>query len=192
MKQLIAIVFAIVSGSLFVACNQTASSNKADEVSEPNSIETSISSKGQSAVEDDVSQKNIFQIAKSSADHSTLAAAITAAELEDVLSNAGPLTVFAPNNEAFEKLPEGTVETLLKPENKPKLAHIIKYHAAPGNYKGNMIKRVMGIGQATGEKVEVEIKDGITYVNGAKILASIEASNGVIHVINQVLLPPEK
>lgn len=149
-------------------------------------------SKGQSLVYDEVSQKNILQVAIGSSDHTTLVAAVQAAGLEDVLANAGPLTVFAPNNAAFDKLPEGVVSDLLKPENKSKLANIITYHAAPGTYKGNMIKRVMGIGQATGDKVNVEIIDGETFVNGAKILGSVEASNGVVHVIDSVLLPPEK
>ncbi len=149
-------------------------------------------SKGQSLVNDEVSQQNILQIAIGSSDHSTLVTAVQAADLEDVLANAGPLTVFAPNNAAFEKLPEGVVADLLKPENKAKLAHIITYHAAPGKYTGNMIKGVMGIGQATGDKVNVEIVDGETLVNGAKILGTVEASNGVVHVIDSVLLPPEK
>jgi uncharacterized surface protein with fasciclin (FAS1) repeats len=153
---------------------------------------TSEYSKGQSLVSDDVSANNILQIAIGSPDHTTLVAAVQAAGLEDVLANAGPLTVFAPNNAAFDKLPEGVVSDLLKPENKKKLANIITYHAAPGTYKGNMIKSVMGIGQATGDKVNVEVIDGETFVNGAKILGTIEASNGVVHIIDSVLLPPEK
>lgn len=148
--------------------------------------------KGQSAVKDDVSDPNIIQVAMSSKDHTTLVAGVKAAGLEDVLANAGPLTVFAPTNAAFDKLPEGVLADLLKPENKDKLAAIIKYHAAPGNYDADHIKGVMGIGQATGEKVVVEIKDGVTYVNGAKVLASIKATNGYVHVIDAVLLPPAK
>jgi len=148
-------------------------------------------SKGQSLVSDDVSQKNILQIAISSPDHSTLVTAVKSAELEDVLANAGPLTVFAPTNAAFDKLPDGVVADLLKPENKNKLANIITYHATPGKYTGNMIKGVMGIGQATGDKVKVEVINGETFVNGGKILGTIDASNGVIHIIDSVLLPPE-
>lgn len=149
-----------------------------------------VQEKGQSSVQDEVSDPNIIQIAMSSKDHTTLVAGVKAAGLEDVLANAGPLTVFAPTNEAFDKLPEGVLADLLKPENKDKLAAIIKYHAAPGNYDADHIKGVMGIGQATGEKVVVEIKDGVTYVNGAKVLASIKATNGYVHVIDAVLLPP--
>ncbi|MDH3652048.1 MAG: fasciclin domain-containing protein [Saprospiraceae bacterium] len=109
---------------------------------------------GQSGVKDDVSEKNILNIAAASPDHTTLATAAVAAGLQDVLTNAGPLTVFAPTNEAFDKLPAGTVEDLLKPENKEKLANIITYHAAPGSYDADHIKGVMGIGQATGDKCQ--------------------------------------
>jgi uncharacterized surface protein with fasciclin (FAS1) repeats len=147
--------------------------------------------KGQSGVVDAESDPNILQIAIGSPDHTTLVAAVQAASLENVLTNAGPLTVFAPNNDAFNKLPAGTVDELLKPENKAKLANIITFHAAPGSYTGNNIKGVMGIGQATGDKVKVEVKDGVTYVNGAKVLGTVKASNGYVHVIDQVLLPPE-
>ncbi len=146
---------------------------------------------GQSGVKDDVSEKNILQVAAASADHSTLAKAVMAAGLQDVLTNAGPLTVFAPTNDAFAKLPAGTLEDLLKPENKATLANIITFHAAPGSYDANNIKGVMGIGQATGDKVEVTTEDGATLVNGAKVLGTVKASNGYVHVIDQVLLPPD-
>ncbi len=146
---------------------------------------------GQSGVVDEESEKNILQIALASPDHSTLVAGVKAAGLQDVLTNAGPLTVFAPTNAAFDKLPEGTLDNLLKPENKEKLAHIITFHAAPGSYTGNNIKGVMGIGQATGDKVKVEVRDGTTYVNDAKVVGTVKASNGYVHVIDAVLLPPE-
>lgn len=147
---------------------------------------------GQSGVVDEESTPNILNVAVGSKDHSTLVAAVLAASLQDVLTNAGPLTVFAPTNDAFAKLPEGTVETLLKPENKATLANIITFHAAPGSYGPNNIKGVMGIGQATGDKVKVEVVDGVTFVNGAQVLGSVKASNGYVHVIDQVLLPPEE
>lgn len=170
-----------------IACNNPSQSSNQDS----GGIDQS-KLKGQSGVVDEDSQPNILQIAINSKDHTTLVAAVQAAGLEDVLTNAGPLTVFAPTNEAFDKLPEGTVENLLKPENKETLANIITFHAAPGSYAANNIRGVMGIGQATGDKVKVEVKDGITYVNGAKVLGSVKASNGYVHVIDQVLLPPEK
>ncbi|MCK5782626.1 MAG: fasciclin domain-containing protein [Flavobacteriales bacterium] len=167
------------------ANDETKTESKKSETPKEVSLE-----QGQGSVDDGVSAKNIIQLARATDDLSTLVAGINAAGLNDVLANAGPLTVFAPTNAAFDKLPDGVLDDLLKPENKEKLAAIIKYHAAPGNYDGEHIKRVMGIGQATGEKVVVEIKDGVTYVNGAKVLASVKASNGYVHVIDAVLLPP--
>ena len=137
------------------------------------------------------SEKNILQVAATSDAHTTLAAACTAAELLDVLANAGPLTVFAPTNAAFEKLPAGTVEDLLKPENKETLATIIKFHAAPGTYEvGKGLKDGTQIYMATGHYLPVEVKDDGTYVNGSKILGSVSATNGVVHVIEDVFLPP--
>ncbi len=147
---------------------------------------------GQASVVDDKSKKNIIQIAAASADHTTLAAAVKAAGLADVLANPGPLTVFAPNNAAFEKLPAGTVEELLKPENKAKLARIITFHAAAGTYKAADLKNGETISMATGNNVSIEVKDGVTYVNGAQVLGTVEASNGMVHVIDGVLLPPDK
>ena len=147
--------------------------------------------KGQSTVQDDQSAKNILQIAISSKDHTTLTAAVQAADLEDVLVNAGPLTVFAPTNAAFDALPEGTVEDLLKPENKATLARIIKFHASPGKYMGDMFKDGMQLFQASGHYVKVEVDGDVIKVNGAKILGTVEASNGVVHVVDAVMLPPD-
>ncbi|MBT8402025.1 MAG: fasciclin domain-containing protein [Rhodothermia bacterium] len=143
---------------------------------------------GQAYVVDETSKPNILQIAAGSEDHTTLVAAVEAAELENVLVNAGPLTVFAPTNDAFDKLPAGTVDDLLKPENKSKLAKIVTSHAAPGTYKGDLLKDGMKLYQATGHYVDVEVKDGDTFVNGAKVLATVDASNGVVHVVDQVFL----
>ncbi len=154
--------------------------------------ETTFDTHGQAGVVDELSKKNILQVALSSPGHTTLVAAVQAAELENVLVNAGPLTVFAPTNAAFDALPEGTLETLLKPENKDKLAMIITSHAAPGTYKGDLLKSQKKIYQATGHYVDVEVKNGDVYVHGAKILATINATNGVVHVVDKVFLFPEK
>ena len=145
--------------------------------------------KGQSAVSDDESSKNVLQVALGSKDHTTLVAAVQAAGLEDVLVNAGPLTVFAPTNAAFDALPEGTVEDLLKPENKSKLSSIIKYHASPGNYQGNLLKDGMKLYQASGHYVDVKKDGDVWTVGGAKILGTVQASNGVVHVVDKVMLP---
>ena len=141
---------------------------------------------GQAGVVDPDSKPHILAIAISSPDHTTLVAGVQAAELENVLVNPGPLTVFAPNNAAFDKLPPGTLETLLKPENKDLLATIITNHASPGTFMGDGLKDGMQIYLATGHYVPVEVKDDGTYVNGSKILGTIDASNGVVHVIDDV------
>ncbi|MEZ4702574.1 MAG: fasciclin domain-containing protein [Rhodothermales bacterium] len=146
---------------------------------------------GQANVVDNVSEMNILKIARSSPDHTTLAAAIDAAGLQHVLVNPGPLTVFAPTNAAFDALPAGTVEELLKPENKSKLAKIVTSHASPGTYKDSNLNPNMKIYLATGQYVSVEKRGDDTYVNGARILATIDASNGVVHVVDKVFLFPE-
>jgi uncharacterized surface protein with fasciclin (FAS1) repeats len=187
MKTKLLTIAMLVLAVAMISCkqNNSATSEASSTSAEPSNAQ------GQSAVIDEMSENNILNIAVGSPDHSTLVAAVLAASLQDVLVNAGPLTVFAPTNEAFEKLPAGTVENLLKPENKATLANIITFHAAPGNYGPDNIKGVMGIGQATGDKVKVEVIDGVTTVNGAKVLGSVKATNGYVHVIDQVLLPPE-
>ena len=144
---------------------------------------------GQSAVQDNVSQKDVVKVAASSADHTTLVAAVKAASLVDVLSNAGPFTVFAPTNAAFEKLPPGTVEGLLKPDKKEALQDILQYHVAVAVYKPEMLQDGQVLSMANGGNVTIGVKDGKITVNGANLVASVPASNGIIHVIDGVLLP---
>ncbi len=148
--------------------------------------------KGQASVVDNESAINILQIAAGSKDHTTLVAAVQAAEIEHVLVNAGPLTVFAPNNAAFEALPPGTVETLLKPENKSKLAFILTNHASPSTFKGRLLKDGMKMYMASGVYVDVKREGDDVWIGGAKILGTVDASNGVVHVIDKVLVPPDK
>lgn len=144
---------------------------------------------GQSAVKDDISQKDVVKVAAGSPDHTTLVAAVKAAELVDVLSNAGPFTVFAPTNDAFNKLPAGTVDDLLKPENLSKLQDILQYHVAVAVYKPEMFQDGQTIGMANSGNIKISVKDGVVMVNGnSKIIASVPASNGIIHVIDNVLL----
>ena len=144
---------------------------------------------GQSAVQDDVSQKDVVKVAASSADHTTLVTAVKAAELVDALSNAGPFTVFAPTNAAFEKLPAGTVESLLKPEKKGDLQDILQYHVAVGVYKPEMFQDGQSISMANGGNVKIGVAGNKVTVNGANIVATVTATNGIIHVIDGVLLP---
>ncbi|MBL9152868.1 MAG: fasciclin domain-containing protein [Verrucomicrobiales bacterium] len=148
---------------------------------------------GQSAVKDDQSQKDVVKVAVGSPDHSTLVKAVQIAEYVDVLSNAGPFTVFAPTNAAFDKLPAGTLETLTKPENKAQLRDILEYHVAVASYKPEMLRDGMSLGMANGGSIEIANKDGKIIVNGnATVVATVPASNGIFHVIDGVLLPPGK
>lgn len=148
--------------------------------------------KGQASVVDNVSEKNILQVAAESSDHTTLVAAVKAAEIEHILVNAGPLTVFAPNNSAFDALPEGTVKNLLKPENKSALAEILSRHAAPGTFDLKQLKKEAKKGRkiytATGDYFDVVIDGEDIFVAGAKILATVSTSNGIINVVDKVIL----
>ena len=147
---------------------------------------------GQASVSDDVSAKNILQVAVGSDAHSTLVAAVQAAQIEHILVNAGPLTVFAPINGAFAALPEGTVENLLKPENKATLTTILTRHAAPGSFNLAALKKEARKGRkiytATGDYLEVVVDGEDVFVAGAKILGTIQTSNGVINVVDKVIL----
>ncbi len=113
--------------------------------------------------------------------------------MQNALVNVGPLTVFAPTNEAFDKLPEGTVEELVKPENKSKLAYILTNHVAPSNYPTDMLLKNVRKGRtlymASGENVEITREGDDIYVGGAKILGTLKASNGWVHVVDSVILP---
>lgn len=168
-----------------------ASCNSNPENNTTASTETNNSSPaaGQSAVVDETSKPNIVQTAIASKDHSTLVAAVKAAELVDALSNAGPFTVFAPTNAAFEKLPKGTVETLLKPEKKNDLVNILGYHTYVGVIDGVLLQDNTQYDMVFGGKVTITKKDTKTFVNNAEILATVKTSNGVIHVIDNVLMP---
>ena len=155
-------------------------------------IAPSLVSADQSEIRNDVAKANVVQVAINSKDHTTLVAAVKAAELVGVLSNPGPFTVFAPTNSAFEKLPAGTVENLLKPENKEALQNILEFHVFVGVLKPTMLKDGAEFGQSNGDHVQVSVKNGKTTINGANLLATVPAANGIVHVIDAVLLPPEK
>ena len=135
---------------------------------------------------------NIVSIAVSSKDHTTLVAALKAADYVKSVANPGPLTVFAPTNAAFAKLPAGTVEGLVKPEKQADLREILKYHVAASVYEGPALKDGMTLGMANGQKTTIKVVDGKIRVNDANVVASIRASNGVVHIIDSVLLPPAK
>ena len=180
-------VFMIAGVCFFMSCNN-ATETQSDTQSEPSQALT-----GQSGVQDDESARNVVQVAIASPDHSTLVKAIQAAGLVDALSNAGPFTVFAPTNAAFDALPAGTVDKLLKPESKDNLTNILEYHVIVGVYNADGFTDGQEIGQVNGDPITMSIKDGKVMINGkATIVASVAAANGVVHVIDAVLLPPTK
>lgn len=185
------IIKTAVLSSLIIAfgCNSSDDASTAAKASSA----TPTSSAGQSAVQDDQSAKNVVQVAIGSKDHSTLVTAVKAADLVDVLSNAGPFTVFAPTNAAFDKLPAGTVEGLLKADKKNDLANILQYHVSVGVFKEDMLQDGQSIGQVNGDNITISKKDGKIKVNGvANVIATVPASNGIVYVIDAVLLPPAK
>ncbi|PKV75237.1 fasciclin domain-containing protein [Pontibacter ramchanderi] len=184
MKSLHVALLAVVFG-LLTSCNTQTQQETTAAVPE---AETSQSA-GQSAVADDQSQQNVVQVAAGSPDHTTLVAAVKAAGLVDALTNAGPFTVFAPTNAAFDKLPAGTVDGLLKPESRSDLRNILQYHVYVGVIPAERFDNDMTLGQVNGGRVKLGLKGDQPTVNGVKILSSIPTSNGIIHVIDQVLLP---
>lgn len=147
---------------------------------------------GQETVADDESQKDVVKIAVGSADHTTLVAALKAADLVTALANAGPFTVFAPTNAAFDKLPKGTVEDLLKPENIATLQTILQHHVMTSALEASFFQDGQTMGMVDGSNVIFHIKDGATYVDDAKIIGSVRASNGWVHVVDACVLPPAK
>ncbi|WP_162418885.1 fasciclin domain-containing protein [Cyclobacterium roseum] len=134
--------------------------------------------------------KDIVDLAAGTDFLSTLVAAVKAGGLVDVLKGDGPFTVFAPTDEAFANLPEGTLESLLKPENKDQLVKILTYHVVPGSIKSSDLKNGMEVETVQGQKVKVMLADGKAMINDATVTAAdIEATNGMVHVIDTVILP---
>ena len=171
-------------GLALVSCkkNETATTDSATT--------TEAVGQGQEAVQDDVSNPNIVQLAAKNPDLSTLVTAVKAANLTTSLSNAGPFTVFAPLNSAFEKLPAGTVEGLLKPEQADALSDVLGYHTYVGVIKEENMTDGQSLGMVNGKNIKITIVDGKPVINGkAKIVATVPASNGIVYAIDEVLLP---
>jgi uncharacterized surface protein with fasciclin (FAS1) repeats len=151
---------------------------------------TEAASGGQEAVVDEDSAPTIVKLAVGNKDLSTLVTAVQAAELTTSLSNAGPFTVFAPVNEAFDKLPAGTVDDLLKPENKGKLSDILGHHTYVGVIKTEQMTDGQNLGMVDGKNITIKMVNGKPTVNGTvNIIASVPASNGMVHVVDGVILP---
>jgi uncharacterized surface protein with fasciclin (FAS1) repeats len=132
---------------------------------------------------------NIVSIASASKDHTTLVAALQAADYVKSVANPGPLTVFAPTDAAFALLPKEALARLLEPQHRDELRDVLKYHVAPSVYEFQALTDGMQLGMANGKKTTFRVAGGKTTVDGATILASIRASNGIVHVVDRVLLP---
>ena len=135
-------------------------------------------------------KKDIVDTAVSNGSFNTLAAALEAGGLIGTLKSDGPFTVFAPTDEAFAKLPDGTVEMLLLPENKDKLVAILTYHVVPGKVSAAQVVKLNSASTANGSDVDINVRDGSVFINDSRVvMTDIYASNGVIHVVDTVILP---
>lgn len=170
-----------ISVSGFVACGD-AETTSTDAAAETSNVDTTTMVAP--------AAKDVVDIAIGSPDHTTLVQAVTAAGLVETLKGAGPFTVFAPTNAAFNALPAGTVDGLLKPESKDALTKILTYHVVSGSVKAADLKDGQKVKTLQGEELTVSIKDGKVMINGANVTAAdLEGSNGVVHVIDAVLMP---
>lgn len=194
MKSIHQLIFktALLLLVVMVGCKQGDSTSKDAPANDAATTDQYSKDKGQAFIEGDVGKPNVLQIALGSEDHTILVKAVQAADLENALVNAGPLMVFAPTDEAFKALPEETLNDLLKPENKDALANILKYHVTPGNYSKDFLKKFKKVGQANDQSAPVEVKGDDVFVGGAKIIASVPAGNGIVHVVDKVMLPPSE
>jgi len=134
--------------------------------------------------------RDVVETAVAAGSFKTLAKALDAAGLVTTLKGSGPFTVFAPTDEAFAKLPAGTLETLLKPENKEKLQRILTYHVVPGKVMASDVVKLQSAKAVSGDTIMVKVRNGVVHVDNATVTkADVTASNGVIHVIDSVILP---
>lgn len=161
-----------------------------------------VSDESSEVIVDKAAEPNIVEVAAGNADFSTLVAAVKAAELVETLSSKGPFTVFAPTNDAFAKLPDGTVESLLKPENKDALTNILTYHVVSGKFDAASVVKAINdnngkftVATVQGGSIDLSLKDGNVILTDAKggtsmvVIADVAASNGIIHALNTVVMP---
>ena len=175
------ILLALLTVVLAAGCSDNG--NTADEV------EGVEAGGGQVTVSDDVSQADIVKVAVNSPDHKTLVAALTAADLVNVMSNNGPFTVFAPTDDAFAKVPKETLDDLLKPENQSALQNILYHHVQVSIYSEERLQNSESIVMFDGTPEVVEYDGESITVGGAKVLGSVRAANGIIYVVDSVILP---
>lgn len=180
------------TSSIFVTLGALVACQPADQRSSSSASASPSTLAGQSGVKDDESQKDVVKIAVGSADHTTLVTALKAAGLVDALSNAGPFTVFAPTNAAFAKLPKGTVEDLLEPKNADKLRGILQHHVTVSAFELAQLTDGLDLGMADGGHTIIRRVGNDVFVGDAKITGSVRGSNGMVHVIDAVVVPSAK
>lgn len=184
------IVLTLALAVMLYACG--GGNKETAQTEEAPATETSESADEMEAEEEMEASKDIVVLATETEALSTLVSAVKAADLVETLQSEGPFTVFAPTNEAFNALPEGTLEDLLKPENKEKLAGILKYHVVSGKVMSTDLEDGMTTATVAGNEITVKLADGNAMINDATVVsADVAASNGVVHVIDKVLLPEE-
>lgn len=178
-----------ILASTLVALASVASLSSCRQSDDGGAPAAAASAGGAASVKDDVSSPDVVKVAVGSPDHTTLVAALQAAGLVDVMSSSGPYTVFAPVNAAFDALPAGTVDDLLKPENKSKLSKILQHHVTTSALELDFFEDGQSIGMVDGGRATITRRDGATYIDEAKVIGSVRASNGWVHVIDKVVLP---
>ena len=181
MKIITHFFIALAVAFSFTACTEQGAADNME-------VEGAADGGGQSTVQDNVSAPDIVKVAVGSEDHTTLVQAVQAAELVDVLSNNGPFTVFAPTNDAFAALPEGTLEELTKPENKETLQNILYHHVQVSTYTVDRLKNSSTLMMFDGKAEEITVEGDDVFVGGAKILGTVQAANGIVHVVDKVIL----
>ncbi len=186
MKQLILSILAI----LLFACGGP--QNSAENADASESTESSQTEEQTAEAEETAAQPDVVDLAMETSNLSTLVAAVKAADLVSTLKGEGPFTVFAPTNAAFDALPDGTLDNLLKPENKQQLADILTYHVVAGKVMSTDLSDGMSATTVNGADITVSIQDGTVKINDATVTtADVEASNGVVHIIDTVIMPPQ-
>lgn len=180
----------ITTVGLFLGAHAVAS-NKAPNSAHKKApkVEKAVESKIPSIKLDGADGKDIVEVAISSKDHTSLVAAVKAAELVETLSGPGPYTIFAPTDAAFSKVPKATVESLFKPEHKADLKALLEHHAAAPAYRVDVLAGLQQLDMVDGPKLAVTTKDGKIFVDDVEIKAAISAKNGIIYVIDTVLIP---
>ncbi|MCU0626673.1 MAG: fasciclin domain-containing protein [Gemmatimonadaceae bacterium] len=180
---------ALLTPALVVPFIVACAAQREDAAASGSASEPAAATASEAGIVDSTSEPHIARIAAGSADHTTLVAALKAADLVNVLGTTGPFTVFAPVNAAFEALPAGTVDGLLKPESKDRLVAVLQHHVTTSALAAESFSDGQTMTMVDGTPVTFTRQGDATLVNGAKIVASIRASNGWVHVIDKVLLP---